>query len=93
MAKGILIKGVTMPNENGFVDLRVYGDGTVLLVCGPGQVECRAEEFEYEEGKKQTFRAFTFIKIKKQPKSRIGKSGSQAALHFYSRTLPTQQKL
>lgn len=49
MSKGILITGVSMPEENGFVDVRIYGDGNVLLPCGGETVECKAEEIEIEE--------------------------------------------
>lgn len=47
--KGILIKGIGMPEENGFVDARIYGDGNVLLPCGGETSECTAEEVEIEE--------------------------------------------
>lgn len=47
--KAILITGVTMPEERGFVDLRIYGDGSVLMPCGGGTVECEAKEVDYEE--------------------------------------------
>ena len=47
--KGILISGVSMPDERGFVDLRIYGDGSVIMPCGEDTIECRAEEIEIEE--------------------------------------------
>ena len=51
--KAVLIKGLDMPNPNGFIDVRIQGDGKALLVCGMGEcstLEC--EEIEIpEEGK------------------------------------------
>ena len=49
MSKAILIKGVSMPEEQGFLDLRIYGNGSVLLPCGGETVECKAEEVETDE--------------------------------------------
>ena len=48
--KAIIIKGIEMPDERGFIDARIYGDGTVLLPCAAG--ECgtvTAEEIELED--------------------------------------------
>ena len=48
--KAILIKGAEMPNENGFLDIRVYGDGRVFMPCGAGEgSEAKAEEIEVQE--------------------------------------------
>lgn len=44
---GILLKGVTMPDKRGFVDARIYGDGSVLLPCGNQLVEASAEPIKY----------------------------------------------
>ena len=49
MSKGILITGVSMPEEQGFLDLRIYGNGSVLLPCGDETVECKAKEAETDE--------------------------------------------
>ena len=48
--KAILIKGIEMPNENGFLDIRVYGDGSVVIPCCDGNFsEVKAEETEVED--------------------------------------------
>ena len=44
--KAILIKGAEMPEERGFIDLRVYGDGTVISPCGSSFSETKAVEIE-----------------------------------------------
>ena len=50
--KAIIIKGLGMPEENGFVDARIYGNGKVLLPCGPGELsEVTAEEIEIPDEK------------------------------------------
>ena len=50
--KAIIIKGLEMPEENGFVDARIYGNGKVLLPCCPdGISETTAEEIEVEDEK------------------------------------------
>lgn len=49
--KAIIIKGLEMPDERGFIDARIYGDGTVLLPCAGGVCgTVTAEEIEYEDG-------------------------------------------
>ena len=48
--KAIIIKGVEMPDPRGFLDVRIYGDGSVLIPCAMG--ECgtvKAEEIEVED--------------------------------------------
>ena len=48
--KAVIIKGLEMPDEKGFVDARIYGDGTVLLPCCGGNCSTiKAEEIEIEE--------------------------------------------
>lgn len=47
--KAILITGVTMPEEPGFLDLRIYGDGSVLMPCCGDTMECKAREIEVKE--------------------------------------------
>ena len=49
MKKGILIIGIGMPEEDGFVDARIYGDGKVLLPCGGETNELTAEEVQIDE--------------------------------------------
>ena len=50
--KAILIKNVGMPNENGFLDIRVYGNGKVFLPCAMGEGgETTAEEIEIPDEK------------------------------------------
>lgn len=45
--KAIIIKGVEMPDERGFLDVRIYGDGTVLLPAHAGECgTAKAEEVE-----------------------------------------------
>ena len=45
--KAILIKGAEMPDENGFLDIRVYGNGKVFMPCAAGEgSEATAEEIE-----------------------------------------------
>lgn len=41
--KAILIKGVSMPEERGFVDIRIYGDGEVVIPCGGSAAKAKAE--------------------------------------------------
>ena len=51
--KAIIIKGVEMPEKEGFLDARIYGDGTVLLPAHA--VECgtaKAEEVEIDQEEK-----------------------------------------
>lgn len=48
--KAILIKGIEMPDENGFIDIRVYGNGNVVIPCCDGNFsEVKAEEIEIEK--------------------------------------------
>lgn len=48
--KAIIIKGLEMPEEKGFIDARIYGDGSVLLPCAMGSCSTlKAEEVELEE--------------------------------------------
>ena len=48
--KAILIKGIEMPDENGFIDIRVYGNGDVVIPCCDGNFsEVKAEEIEIEK--------------------------------------------
>lgn len=42
--KAIIIKGIGMPEKDGFLDARIYGDGTVLLPTHTG--ECGAVKAE-----------------------------------------------
>ena len=45
--KAIIIKGVEMPEKEGFLDARIYGDGTVLLPAHMGECgSVKAEEVE-----------------------------------------------
>lgn len=53
--KAIIIKGVEMPEKEGFLDARIYGDGTVLLPTHMGECDTvKAEEVvipeEYKYG-------------------------------------------
>ena len=41
--EAILIKGVSMPEERGFVDIRIYGSGEVVIPCGSECTKARAE--------------------------------------------------
>lgn len=48
--KAVLIKGLEMPDDGGFVDVRINSDGSVLLPCAMG--ECgtlKAEEIECDD--------------------------------------------
>lgn len=48
--KAIIIKGVEMPEKEGFLDARIYGDGTVLLPTHMGECgSVKAEEVEIPE--------------------------------------------
>ena len=48
--KAIIIKGLEMPSENGFLDVRIYGDGTVLVLTHMGEcTEVKAEPVEVNE--------------------------------------------
>lgn len=48
--KGILITGIEMPNEDGFIDIRVYGNGNVIIPCCDGNYsEVKAEEIEVKD--------------------------------------------
>lgn len=48
--KAIIIKGVEMPDENGFLDVRINGDGTVLIPIHMGDCDtASAEEIEINE--------------------------------------------
>ena len=48
--KAVVIKGLEMPDENGFLDVRIYGNGTVFVPCAMGEgTEYKAEEIECEE--------------------------------------------
>ncbi len=40
--KAVVIKGLELPEEGGFVDVRINSDGTVLLPCAMG--ECNTLE-------------------------------------------------
>lgn len=56
--KAIIIKGVEMPEKEGFLDARIYGDGTVLLPTHMGECDTvKAEEVdihgEYIENHKE----------------------------------------
>lgn len=45
--KAIIIKGVEMPEKEGFLDARIYGDGTVLLPTHMGECDTvKAKEVE-----------------------------------------------
>ena len=48
--KAILIKGMELPDEKGFLDVRIQGNGKALLVCGMGNcITYDAEEIEINE--------------------------------------------
>lgn len=48
--KAILIKGVEMPEENGFMDVRIQGNGKALLVGCMGHCSTyEAEEVDIKE--------------------------------------------
>lgn len=49
MKKAILITGVTMPEKDFFIDLRVYGNGKVVIPCGGRSVKAKAKEIELPE--------------------------------------------
>ena len=49
MKKAIIITGVTMPDKDGFIDMRVYGDGKVVVPCGGRSVKAKAKEIELPE--------------------------------------------
>lgn len=50
--KAVIIKGLELPDKDGFVDVRIYGDGTAVMPCSMGncntynveQIECEKEE-------------------------------------------------
>lgn len=45
--KSVIIRGLELPEDGGFVDVRIYSDGSVLIPCAMG--ECgtmKAEEIE-----------------------------------------------
>lgn len=45
--KAILIKGLELPDEQGFLDIRIQGDGKALLHCGMGNcITYDVEEIE-----------------------------------------------
>ena len=45
--KAIIIKGIEMPDKEGFIDVRINGDGTVLIPCAMGMCDTvKAEEIE-----------------------------------------------
>lgn len=51
--KAIIIKGVEMPEKEGFLDARIYGDGTVLLPTHMGECgSVKAEEVEIDQEEK-----------------------------------------
>ena len=55
--KAIIIKGVEMPKKEGFLDARIYGDGTVLLPTHMGECgNVKAEEVEIPEEHKYGMR-------------------------------------
>lgn len=48
--KAILIKGLELPDEKGFLDVRIQGNGKALMVCGMGNcITYDAEEIEINE--------------------------------------------
>ena len=47
--EGILIKGISMPEERGFIDLRIYGSGKVVSPCGGEFAEAEAKPTTIEE--------------------------------------------
>ena len=48
--KAIIIKGMEMPENNGFIDVRIYADGKVLIPCAMGNCSTvTAEEIDYQE--------------------------------------------
>lgn len=50
--KAVIIKGIEMPDENGMLDVRIYGDGTVFVPCAMGEGgNFKAENIEIPEGK------------------------------------------
>lgn len=47
--KAIIIKGLELPEERGFLDVRIQGNGKALLVCGMGNCSVYdAEEIDME---------------------------------------------
>lgn len=45
--KAVVIKGLELPEEGSFVDVRINSDGTVLLPCAQGECSTiKAEEIE-----------------------------------------------
>ena len=51
--KAIIIKNVEMPDERGFLDARIYGDGTVFLPCCMGEgSSVTAEQIELPDEEK-----------------------------------------
>ena len=52
--KAIIIKGIGMPDKRGFLDVRIYGDGTVLLPAHAGECEtAKAEQVEIDQEEKK----------------------------------------
>lgn len=48
--KAIIIKGVEMPDVRGFLDVRIYGDGSVLIPTHMGECEkAKAEEIDIKD--------------------------------------------
>lgn len=50
--KAVIIKGLELPDQNGFTDVRIQGDGKALLVCCMGAcstMDCEEIEIPDEE--------------------------------------------
>lgn len=50
--KAVIIKGLELPDQGGFTDVRIQGDGKALLVCCMGAcstLECEEVEIHDEE--------------------------------------------
>lgn len=52
--KAVIIKGMMLPDENGFIDLRIYNN-YACSVCGPGYASTyKVEEIELPDEDKKS---------------------------------------
>ena len=75
--KAIIIKGVEMPEKNGVLDVRIYGNGEVLLPAHMGEcATAKAEEVEIDQEeqkmKEYKYRGYTFRRTSTTTEVTIG---------------------
>lgn len=52
--KAVIIKGLELPDQDGFTDIRIYGDGTAVMpMCMGSCVNYDVEEIELPEEEKK----------------------------------------